>query len=172
MPINRQQPFPFDWNLVMGAALVANFNLAPLILNETVAHPLKGFKKEILQHLLFRVELFIARRTIVDLYHRLIQSYRGKASTTASAEEKSETPASLSFCTSRGDIIFYIHATRRCLTRNISWKLCKLFAMSYCFDDKNYHLFIGTRARENRGILWNINFHERKLELIILIDIT
>lgn len=84
---------------------------APLILNETVAHPLKGFKKEILQYLLFRVELFIARRTIVDLYHRLIQSYRGKASTTASAEEKSETLASLSFCTSRGDIIFYIHAT-------------------------------------------------------------
>lgn len=51
----------------------------------SLAHPLKGFKKGILQHLLFRVELFIARRTIVDLYHRLIQSYRGKASTTASA---------------------------------------------------------------------------------------
>lgn len=85
----------------------------------SLAHPLKGFKKGILQHLLFRVELFIARRTIVDLYHRLIQSYRGKASTTASAggEKSEETPGSLSFCTrgshSVGYYILHTYDLRR-----------------------------------------------------------
>lgn len=95
----------------------------------SLAHPLKGFKKGILQHLLFRVELFIARRTIVDLYHRLIQSYRGKASTTASAGGRNRRKR-LEVCRSvQGDhtpsgIIFYIHTTSDdthwCLTRNIS----------------------------------------------------